>query len=542
MVAPTASYSDSDMFKDPAYKNKPKARRWDNHLSPEALSRQPPVLKQAIQHLGKPGLVSLGGGIPTPSNFPIHSLSFRVPSGAPGSGFSEADAAPPAGREIVVGKYDASVVATARGGSTSRQQVEESPYYDLSIALNYSQSVGAAQLLRWVTEHAELVSDPPYADWRCSLTIGSTGALEQAFRMLLCAGGRPGTGGEHVDSVITEEFSFATALETARPLGVRVYGVPMDGQGLIPEALDEILTGWDATARGGARKPHVLYTVPSGQNPTGATQGPQRRRDVYAVCQKHDVYIIEDEPYYFLHMPPYEGSRRAGREQQDQGQDQDIDAFAASLAPTYLSLDVDGRVMRMDSFSKIVVPGSRLGWITASQQIVEQYVRHAECASQGPSGISQLVLHKLVDETWGHDGFLRWLMHLAKEYSTRRGILLDACERELRVLKGRGDGAELVKWVVPKAPLVSCAQLWLEVNHAAHPDASTKSILQIEEEIYNACIANGVLVCRGSWFRAEPDVPLSGMFFRTTYAASSEENMVKGIERFGQAVRESFRI
>lgn len=85
-------------------------------------------------------------------------------------------------------------------------------------------------------------------------------------------------------------------------------------------------------------------------------------------------------------------------------------------------------------------------------------------------------------------------------------------------------------------------QLWLEVDHTAHPDAADKSILEIEEEIYNSCIETGVLVCRGSWFRAEPDVPLSGMFFRTTYAASSDENMVKGIERFGQAVRKSFRL
>lgn len=447
-----------------------------DHLSPEALSRQPPVLKQAIQHLGKPGLVSLGGGIPTPSNFPIESLSIRVPGGA--CGFSEAETVLMGGRDIVVGKYDASRPASAPGSAPlagrdvgqrgqQQQQQEEQSVYDLSIALNYSQSVGAAQLLRWVTEHAELVSDPPYSDWRCSLTIGSTGALEQAFRMLLCSN-RPGG---QVDSILTEEFSFATALETARPLGVGVYGVPMDEQGLIPEAMDQILSSWDARegAGGTRRKPHVLYTVPSGQNPTGATQGQQRRRDVYAVCKKHDVYIIEDEPYYFLQMPPYESGRTKEQDKttpapvssppgQGHGQE-DIDAFAAALAPTYLSMDVDGRVMRMDSFSKIVVPGSRLGWITASQQIVEQYVRHAECASQGPSGLSQLVLYKLVDETWGHGGFLRWLMHLGREYTRRRDILLGACERELGVLhrdggdiaEGPGGRSPLVKWVVPRA-------------------------------------------------------------------------------------------
>lgn len=209
---------------------------------------------------------------------------------------------------------------------------------------------------------------------------------------------------------------------------------------------------------------------------------------MYAVCRKHDVYIIEDEPYYFLHMPPYESGRS---EEQDKttpastsspppqdGYQEGIDAFTAALAPTYLSMDTDGRVMRMDSFSKIVVPGSRLGWITASQQIVEQYVRHAECASQGPSGLSQLVLYKLVDETWGHGGFLRWLMHLSREYTRRRDILLGACERELGVLRrGGGVVAEepngrgpLVKWVVPSAGMF--------VSLSANPVPYVLAILQ----------------------------------------------------------------
>lgn len=94
---------------------------------------------------------------------------------------------------------------------------------------------------------------------------------------------------------MTEEYSYATALETAIPLGIRTVGIKMDAEGLVPEAMDEILTNWDTTKRG-ARKPHVLYTVPTGQNPTGSTQSASRRRAVYEVCQKHDVYIIEDDP------------------------------------------------------------------------------------------------------------------------------------------------------------------------------------------------------------------------------------------------------
>lgn len=69
-------------------------------------------------------------------------------------------------------------------------------------------------------------------------------------------------------------------------------------------------------------------------------------------------------------------------------------------------MDIDGRVMRLDSLSKVIAPGSRVGWITTSEQIVERFERHSEVATQNPSGISQLVVFKLLDEAWGHKGYL----------------------------------------------------------------------------------------------------------------------------------------
>lgn len=280
-------------------------------------------------------------------------------------------------------------------------------------------------MTRFVTEHTELVGAPPYADWRVCLTIGSTGALEQALRMLCDGRGRR-------DALLTEEFSFSTALETAAPLGVRVVGVAMDAEGLLPESMDDILSRWDAAERGGHRKPHVLYTVPSGQNPTGATQSEGRRRAVYEVARRHDVFIVEDEPYYYLQMQE-KGTEPPGS----------VEEFLDGLVPTYLSMDVDGRVLRMDSFSKVVVPGSRMGWITASEQIVERFIRHAEVANQGPSGFSQVILHKLLDERWGHEGYLRWLMNLRMEYTKRRDIMAAACEAHLP--------KEVVSWNPPQA-------------------------------------------------------------------------------------------
>jgi aromatic amino acid aminotransferase I len=175
-----------------------------------------------------------------------------------------------------------------------------------------------------------------------------------------------------------------------------------------------------------------LYTVPSGQNPTGATQSLERRRAIYEVARRHDVFILEDEPYYYLQM------QEPGTEAP-----KSVEAFLEGLIPTYLSMDVDGRVMRMDSFSKVVVPGSRMGWITASEQIVERFIRHAEVANQGPNGFSQVILHKLLDEQWGHEGYFRWLMNLRLEYTKRRDAMSAACDEFLP--------REVVSWKPPQA-------------------------------------------------------------------------------------------
>lgn len=239
------------------------------------------------------------------------------------------------------------------------------------------------------------------------------------------------------DVVLTEDYTFATAVETAAPMGVRMVGVGLDNEGLLPESLDDILSNWDEAARG-ARKPFLLYTVPTGQNPTGATQSEQRRREVYKVAQKHDLYILEDEPYYFLQMQPYTGPDSPGVPPPKTHAE-----FLKSLVPSFLSMDTDGRVMRMDSFSKVVAPGARVGWITASQQIVDRFMKHIDVSTQAPSGISQLVLFKLLDEHWGHAGFLDWLVHIRMEYTQRRDVMLGACEKYLP--------KEVMSWKPPMA-------------------------------------------------------------------------------------------
>ena len=462
-------------------------------MTQEALIRKGNSLKEAAKFLGTPGIISLGGGLPSSEYFPFEELSVKVPTIGR---FSEAETKD-SGVIITAGKHDLA---------------EDKSSFDIATAFNYGQGSGSAQLLRWVTEHTELVHDPPYQDWRCTMSIGSTSATDMAMRMFT----RPG------DVILSEEYTFSAFVETARPMGVRVCGIPIDSEGLLPDEMDQILSTWDVNVRG-ARKPHLLYTVPTGQNPTGATQSGERRRALYKVCQKHDVYILEDEPYYFLQMQPYTGPNAPDVPPPSSHSD-----FLKALVPSYLSMDTDGRVMRFDSFSKVISPGSRIGWVTASQQIVERYSKHADVSTQNPSGMSQLIMYKLLDEHWGHAGYLDWLIYIRLEYTKRRDTILSACAKYLP--------REVVSWKPPMAGMFH----WMQIDFRQHPDYPQKSIEKIEEEIFMKVIDHGTLVMRGSWFYADAEEAHDTLFFRATYAAAPAEKIDEGIRRLGEAVREEF--
>ncbi|KAF3043292.1 Aromatic/aminoadipate aminotransferase 1 [Didymella keratinophila] len=491
----TAAPANTANFRLRSHAHKPKAKSFEHYFSHEAQIRKGNSLKNAAKYLSTPGIISLGGGLPSSEYFPFDELTMKVPTIGK---FSEAETKK-FGVVVKAGKHD-----LAENKST----------YDIATAFNYGQGAGAAQMLRWVTEHTEMVHDPPYEDWRCTMSIGSTSGLDMALRLLT----RPG------DVMLSEEYTFSAAVETARPMGVRVCGVPVDAEGLLPEAMDNILSTWDVNTRG-SRKPHLLYTVPTGHNPTGATQGIDRRRALYEVCQRHDVYIIEDEPYYFLQMQPYTGPNSP-----DVLPPNSHANFLKSLVPSLLSMDTDGRVMRLDSFSKVIAPGSRIGWLTASAEVVEKYQKHADCSTQNPSGISQLVLFKLLDEHWGHAGYLDWLIYIRMEYTKRRDSILAACAKHLP--------REVMSWNPPMAGMFH----WMQVDFRKHPDYPSKSIETIEEEIFLKVIDHGALVMRGSWFYADNEEAHDTLFFRATYAAAPAEKIDEGIRRLGEAVRKEFRL
>ena len=144
------------------------------------------------------------------------------------------------------------------------------------------------------------------------------------------------------DVVITEDFVYGGTLSTLRRFRADIRGVACDGDGMLPDSLEETIQGAIAENK----KPKMIYTIPVFQNPQGWTMTVERRLELLRLSEKYGVPILEDDCYVDLR---YEGEP----------------------VPSIHSLDDGGRVMYVASFSKIIAPGMRLGYMTAPPEVMD---------------------------------------------------------------------------------------------------------------------------------------------------------------------------
>jgi 2-aminoadipate transaminase len=195
-----------------------------------------------------------------------------------------------------------------------------------AASLQYTASIGLPRLRQQLA--ARLTGDgmPCTADNLLVLQGGQQG-LDLVAKLLL----NPG------DQVVVEDPTFLGALIAFNPCQPRYLTVPMDGEGMDTQALEAVL----------AAHPEVklIYTVPDFQNPAGVTMSLARRHHLVELAGRFDVVVLEDTPYRELR---YEGEQ----------------------LPTLKSLDTGGRVIHLGSFSKILAPGLRLGWVLAEPRLL----------------------------------------------------------------------------------------------------------------------------------------------------------------------------
>lgn len=467
-------------------------------LSEEAKSRKPEQIKAAFRHFQNPNIISLGGGLPVPDLFPFNSI--------------EVDSlAAPFPRGIsVVPENDDEVLKI----SLSKYAVSDSSDIPLSVGLQYGSSAGSPKLLDYIKEHTQLVHAPQYKDWDVILTVGNTQAWDATLRTFTNRG----------DTILAEKFSFSSASEGARANGVNIVPVEVDLEGIIPEAFEKQLESWSGPM------PKLLYTIPTGQNPTGGTLSSQRRKAIYKISQKYDFIIIEDEPYYFLQMDNYTNNKTTRNHSKPSH-----DEFLKSLVSSYLSLDTEGRVVRLDSYSKVLAPGTRLGWIVGQQKLVERYLRQHDVTIQIASGFTQCIINGLL-QRWGQKGYIDWLIELRKAYTKKRDVALDAIEEFIP--------KSITEWIAPTAGMF----FWIKIDGEKHPDFVTKFSSNpeaLELHLYEVGIASGILLIPGHWFLIK-EVNYSAkngdIYFRGTFASVNEEKLTEGISRLGKVLRKEFNL
>lgn len=210
---------------------------------------------------------------------------------------------------------------------------------------------------------------PPYEFGSC-VTIGSTDALAKVLTLL------------NGDSVLFDEYAYGTAVSACRTYGRTSIGVKMDANGMIPTDLKE----QTIAARDKGLDPDVVYLVPVAQNPTGISMSPTRKEEIYRVCQDLDLFIVEDDAYYYLYHgiehrvdAAFDMTSMPGLHKLPRYEVNCIIIFLISAATllfplrSFLSMDSDGRVIRMDSLSKFICPGMRLGWVSAHPEFTDKY-------------------------------------------------------------------------------------------------------------------------------------------------------------------------
>lgn len=343
-----------------------------------------------------------------------------------------------------------------------RKVIQEVIRRDGMAALDYGDNSGYLPL-RQTIAHILASQGIPAQPEHVLVTAGSQQAIALVAQLLL----KPG------DTVVVEQPTYAVALDLFHALGLNVIGIPMDAYGMQVEVLEDVLK---------THQPKLLYTIPNFHNPTGICLSGFRRRQLIALADRCNLPILEDD---------YVGDLR----------------YDGHATPALKSLDPGGRVIYASTFSKMLMPGLRVGFLVAEGPVYSSLVEHKHINDLTTSNLHQRSL-----EAYMSVG--RYQAHLKRTvllYRKRRDAMIEAINRYL-----------------PATVTVSTPQgglfLWLQLP----PGLSAEKLLPI------AC-QEGVAFAPG--YRFNEDRAAGDRFIRLNFAGQPEEMIQEGIKRLGSAMR-----
>lgn len=298
------------------------------------------------------------------------------------------------------------------------------------------------------------------------VTSGGQQANELSCKVLLNEG----------DTLLCESPCFIGSLNAFRSYNVNLVGVDMDDDGIDLEKLENALKT--------EKNVKILYLIPNFQNPTGRTMSLEKRKAVYELACKYDFIILEDDPY---------GELR----------------FAGEFLPSIKSLDTEGRVIYSSTFSKLISPGFRTGFVSAPAPIVQKIIVCKQVSDVHSNIWAQVVSHRFMT-TIDRD----------EHFKKLRGIYKNKCE----LMCGWIDNgfSKRITYIKPEGGLF----IWCTLPEGCDMNAFCKQAVRD----YKIAVVPG-----NSFSIDENEVSRS---FRLNYSTPTNEQIEKGMDVLSKMTKE----
>ncbi|HID93089.1 MAG TPA: PLP-dependent aminotransferase family protein [bacterium (Candidatus Stahlbacteria)] len=282
------------------------------------------------------------------------------------------------------------------------------------------------------------------------------------------------------DIVIVGLPTYLGGLAAFNSYGARLIGIPLDDNGMQVDIIKERLK----ELRRAQRRVKFIYVVPDFQNPSGVTMSIERRKRLIEIAEAYDILIFEDTPYRDLR-------------------------YSGESIPSFFSLAPRGRVVSIFTFSKILFPGMRLGYIFGSKEIIDKLV----IAKQATDLCSPTFTQAIVREIMKKDLLDGHIQKLIVRYRDKRECMLAALERYMPNVDG-------LSWTRPDGGLF----LWLKLPE--YMDADKLLPRALKRKV--AYIVGSAFYCDGSGKHT----------MRLNFSYPTFELIEKGIKRLGELIRE----
>ena len=395
---------------------------YESKISEKMKGVKASAIREIFKVAGKPDIISFAGGLPAPESFPVDAI-----------------------------KKICSDILT------------EEPV----TALQYGISEGYAPLLEQIKKRLTEKFSIDMEKNEMIIVSGSQQGADLLTKVLINEG----------DGVVCEEPSFIGCLNTFRTYGAKLYGVPVNNDGMDMEILEKTLKE--------NKNIKMIYTIPTFQNPSGITASLETRKKMLELAKEYDVIIMEDNPY---------GERR----------------FTGSDVPTIKSLDDSGNVVYIGSFSKVFSPGLRLAYMVFDKGLAEKIVVGKQATDVHTNVFSQMIAARYLKE-----------YDIDESIAKSRDIYKHRCELMLSCMDKCFPKS--VTYTRPEGGIF----IWVTLPEGT----DTLSLMQ-------EAVEKKVAFVPGNTFMTDIEKPCNS--FRLNYSTMPDEKIIKGIEILGDLLKSKF--